>query len=989
MSPERRSLADLAARIGVRVACAGNLPAALDDPDCFWFIDEGAVDLFVVETRDGVQHSAPQHLLRAGAGRLLPGVPPQDGETILALIAKGLPGTMMRRLPVAHLGEIHPIELAAQVDAWLSDLSATLVRGVVNRPRPDALVEPEQVLPAQPQTLAARRGVVWISELRAGAGLYLDLIDPADRGPDHDPDPDLGHGPGVGPEHRHGDAVAVPLTPASWLTFLDAAPFDVRSSEALAGEGFLLDALASFHTAAFALMRLDRSLAVADRANLEIERARSRRTDEESARRRLFNLYDRLPGDGAAGDSALFEALRIIGRQDGIDFRFPDRADASGAPVGLDDVIDASEVRARRVRLDHALRWWRGDSHAMLAFRKEDGRPVALLPGLPGRYREIDPAGGSRRVTSERAAALSEEAWLFHRALPSRGVGLADLFRIAGSGSKLDLTRLVLAGLPGGLILLAPALVLGLVAGQAIPDRDTALLHVVCVALAVLALVGALLHILRDMALLRLEARVVSQAEAAFWDRLLRLPPGVLRRYRVGDLAMRGMTFQHLRDATQGVVADGVLSVVFLLPVFIVIFLHDAMLGGVALVFGLLSLMVTAGLGLRRIAPCARAVAAVRRVTGHLFQMVGGMSKLRTDSAEGSAFAVWARDYRAQKKAEMEAGAAESHLRAFGAALPLFAGAVLLFAAALSDRPAIPVADFLVVFTVFMVFQTAVSRLGESFVAVAEFAPAFEQIRPLLAEPPEVVARGREPVEHLGGDILFDQVSFRYDPDGPLILDDVTIHARPGEFIAIAGESGAGKSTLLRLALGLDQPCGGAVYYDRRDLRRLDAKQLRRRIGVVPQAVQLHPQDLWDNIVAHHEGASTEEIWQSVEAAGIAPEIRAMLMGMLTPVGTSASVMSGGESQRIMIARALLGSPRILLLDEATNWLDNESQAKVMKNLAALTATRIVIAHRLSTLRRADHVYVMRAGRVVQSGTFEELAETDGEFRELIRRQMA
>lgn len=992
-SPERRSLADLAdlaARAGTRVACAGNLPAELDDPDCFWFIDEGAVDLFLVETRDGVQHSAPQHLLRAGAGRLLPGVPPQDGDTTLALIAKGLPGTTMRRLPVAHLGEIQPVELAAQVDAWLSDLSETLVRGVVNRPRPDALVEPEQVLPAQPQTLAARRGVVWISELRAGAGLYLDLIDPAEHGPDHDPGPGPGPDPEDGPDHDHDHAVAVPLTPVSWLTLLDAAPFDVRSSEALAGEGLLLGALASFHAAAFALMRLDRSLAVVDQANLERARARSRRTDEESARRRLFNLYDRRPDDGAAGDSALFEALRIIGRQEGIDFRFPDRAGASDAPVGLDDVIDASGVRTRRVRLDHAHRWWRGDSHAMLAFRKEDGRPVALLPGRLGRYREIDPVERRRRrVTSERAAALSEEAWLFYPPLPSRGVGLADLFRIAGSGSKLDLTRLVLAGLPGGLILLAPALGLGLVAGQAIPDRDPGLLHAVCMALAALASAGALLHILRNMALLRLEARVVSRAEAAFWDRLLRLPPGVLRRYPVGDLAMRGTTFQHLRDATQGVVADGVLSVVFLLPVFVVIFFHDAGLGGVALVFGLLSLMVTAALGLRRIAPCARAVAAVRRVTGHLFQMVGGMSKLRTDSAEGSAFAVWAREYRAQKKAEMEAGAAESHLQAFGAALPFLAGAVLLLATALPDRPAIPVADFLVVFTVFMAFQTAVSRLGESFAAVAEVAPTFEQIRPLLAEPPEVVTRGREPVEHLGGDILFDQVSFRYDPDGPLILDDVTIHARPGEFIAIAGESGAGKSTLLRLALGLDQPCGGAVYYDRRDLRRLDAKQLRRRIGVVPQAVQLHPQDLWDNIVAHHEGASTEEVWQAVEAAGIAPEIRAMLMGMLTPVGTSASVTSGGESQRIMIARALLRSPRILLLDEATNWLDNESQAKVMENLAALTATRIVIAHRLSTLRRADHVYVMRAGRVVQSGTFGELTEADGEFRELIRRQMA
>ena len=287
-----------------------------------------------------------------------------------------------------------------------------------------------------------------------------------------------------------------------------------------------------------------------------------------------------------------------------------------------------------------------------------------------------------------------------------------------------------------------------------------------------------------------------------------------------------------------------------------------------------------------------------------------------------------------------------------------------------------------------MVFQTAVARLGESIGAVAAALPAFEQFRPFLSELPEASAEG-EPVEHLGGDVLFDHVSFRYDPDGPLILDDVSIHARPGEFVAIAGESGAGKSTLFRLALGLDQPSGGAVYYDGRDLRHLNMKQVRRKIGAVPQAVQLHPQDLWDNIVAHHEGITTEEAWQAARTAGVEDEIKAMPMGMLTPVGASAAVLSGGESQRITIARALLCSPRILLLDEATNWLDNENQSKVMDNLAALTSTRIVIAHRLSTLQQADRIYVLRAGKVVQCGPFEELVEAEGAFRNLIRRQIA
>ena len=333
-------------------------------------------------------------------------------------------------------------------------------------------------------------------------------------------------------------------------------------------------------------------------------------------------------------------------------------------------------------------------------------------------------------------------------------------------------------------------------------------------------------------------------------------------------------------------------------------------------------------------------------------------------------------------------GTLEGHSRAFGAALPFLAGGVLLLAVATSGDRNLPVGDFLVVYIVFIAFQSTIARLGESFGTIAATLPAFDQMRPLLAAPPETDIEG-EPVERLGGEVLFDRVSFRYDPDGPLILDDVTIRARPGEFVAIAGESGAGKSTLFRLALGIDRPTAGAVYYDGRDLRHLNLKQVRRKVGAVPQSVRLHPQDLWDNIVAHHENTTTDEVWQTARAAGIESEIKAMPMGMMTMVGASGAVLSGGESQRVTIARSLMGSPRIMLLDEATNWLDNESQAEVMQNLALLTSTRIVIAHRLSTLEQADRIYVMQAGKVVQSGSFNELMEVGGVFRELVRRQVA
>ena len=974
MSPaEYASIAGLAARSGDSVPCAGNLPIQLDDPDSVWFIDEGAVDLFLVEFKDGVEQTAPQHLLRAESGRILPGIAPDEDDTTLSLIAKGLPGTLLKRLPAAVLSEVNPAELAAQADTWLTGVADTLSRYATYRPRPNALAEPGRTRTLGPGTLSVRRGVVWVSQPPGGVSLFMDLIDSAEL-------------TGAGGPRK----AMMPLTHTCWLTLSGEASVSANSSETLASEGVLLPALASFHAVAFALERLNRRLAVVDSANLERARTSSRRAAEEAARRRLFNIYD-LPDEQAAAeeDAALAEAVRIIGRHEGIGFRIPARAAPFDSPVGLVDILDASGVRARRVQLPADEKWWRGDSNAMLAFRAEDGRPVVLLPGMFGRYREVDPVSKrSARVTPDRAGGLREDAWMFYRPLPAGSAEPADLLRIALKGSGVDLLRLVVSGLPGGLIKLAPAFALGFVANHIAGAGNSGALYTVALALAGLGLVGALLHLFQGKAMMRLEGRSSSRVEAAFWDRLLRLPRNTLHRYPAGDLAMSGMTFQNLRDGLQGGLADSVLSFIFLLPVFGVIFFYDATLGIIALAFSLVSLLVTMALGWGQVSTYGRMIRAVRRATGNLFQIIKGISKLRVENAEGSAFAISAEDYREQKRAEFELGTLEGQLQAFGAALPFLAGAVLLLAVAAGGGRGFPVGDFLVVYTVFIVFQGAIARLGESIGVIAATRPAFDQMRPMLAAEPETAVEG-EPVEHLGGEILFDHISFRYDPEGPLILDDVTIRARPGEFIAIAGESGAGKSTLFRLALGVDQPAVGAVYYDGRDLRHLNLKQVRRKIGVVPQSVQLHPQDLWDNIVAHHEDASTDEAWQAAQTAEIEREIKSMPMGMMTMVGTSGAVLSGGESQRITIARSLMRNPRIMLLDEATNWLDNQSQAQVMQNLAILTSTRIVIAHRLSTLEQADRIYVLQAGKVVQTGSFRELMEEDGVFKELVKRQIA
>lgn len=969
-NPERRSLADCAVESGVPVPCASNLPLAMDDPQFVWFIEKGTVDLFLVEYRDGEEQSAPRHLMRADSGRLLLGVAPPAGGMNLRLIAKGLPDTLLRRLSITSLAAVRSAELVEHVDTWILDVSAMLSRDVVPRPRPDVVARPAQKPETRSGTLSAKRGVVWVSDFPPETGLFMGLIDPAES-------------------KDEAATAAIPLTPFSWLTLMEPVPLFARSSETLAKESLLLPALAHFNSVAFSLEQLNRRLAIVDQANLDRARATNRRASEEDARRRLFNLYGSLKPEAAGeSDSALLDVLRIIGRHEEIDFKEPAKTDTAGAAAALSDVLEASAVRGRQVRLAQADRWWIGDSGAMLAFRKDDGRPVALLPGLLGHYREVDSSGCKTRVTPERAQSLHPEAWLFYQPLPSGVVGPHDLFRLARKRLTVDFVRFGLTGLIGGLIMLLPAVVAGFIINEVIPTGEANLLYTATAALAALALIRALLHVLQGTALMRLEGRATSRVEAAFWDRLLRLPLRCLHRYSAGDIAMRGMTFQNLRDTVQGVIANTVLSIVFLSPAFVLICLYDAMLGAVTAVFGLLSIIVTITLGLGQISPQGRAIRTIHRLAGQLFQLINGISKLRIASAEGSAFAVWARNYREQKLAELQRGTFDTHLQAFGTALPLLAGAVLILAVTLPGQVTITVGDFFVVYLLFTLFLTGVARLGASFSAIATIMPALEQVRQFLTETPEISVEG-EPVETLGGEIVFDHVSFQYDPDGPLILDDVSIHARPGEFVAIAGESGAGKSTLFRLALGLNQPSGGAVYYDRRDLKYLNVKQVRRQVGTVPQAVQLQPQDLWDNIIGDYEEATAKDAWHAAKLAAVDREIAAMPMGMFTNVGDSASVTSGGESQRITIAHALLRNPRILLLDEATNWVDNDNQSKIMANLAALTSTRIIIAHRLSTLRQADRIYVMRSGKVVQEGSYTKLVATEGAFQDLVRRQMA
>lgn len=956
------------------VPCSGHLPLDMSDSQFMWLVEEGTVDLFLEEHANGIVQAAPQHILRAAAGRLLPGVELNTEATTLRLFAKGFPGTKLRRISLDSLTGIDSTQFTEQISRWVIDVSSMLSRYDLGETRADLLLDSSSEQLIATGVVSVRRDdVLWLSGLTPRAGLYMGLIDLHEFGLDGSSESSL-----------------VPLTRDSWIKLRESEQISVHSTEALLHNGLLIPALAKFNNLALSLERLNRRLDVADQVNLAHQRAINQQTDEDVARHRLFDLYDETKVSGSETEgTVLRQALASIAEYEGIEFKFSAKQDFSDVSASLMHILDASNVRARRVKLDPNERWWLNSCGALLAFRKSDGEPVALVPGKFGRYWEADTDGNRKtRVNAGRAKALSSEAWIFYQPLPSTPANLWDLFSFACRRLAADFTRFFVTGILGSLILLLPAIFLGFIVDDVIPNSRVESLYTLGLVLVAVALLGALLHLLQAMAQIRIEARAILRAEAAFWNRLIRLPVHFLNGYSAGNTTMRGMTFQTLRDTMQDLVVNGVLSFIFLLPTFIVAYLYEPVLGSVALAICLISLFVTVLLGVRQIAPQARILRATQNIANRLFQMINGISVLRLEGAEGSAFAVWANGYRDQKRAEQQFARIEEHVQALSAAIPLLGVALFLASTTFLGMETITTGKFLVVFSIFLTFQSAVARLGASFSAVASIKPTLDQISPFLQQTPERGTDGAA-VDVLTGDIRFDQISFRYDADSPLVIDNVSLQVRAGEFIAITGESGAGKSTLLKLMLGVELPTSGAVYFDGRDLKHLNIDQVRRRIGVIPQTVNLHPEDIWDNIAGAHHQPTEQAVWRATRLATVDREILKMPMKLLTSVGAGEKATSGGESQRIIIARALFSNPRILLLDEATNWLDNESQAEVMENLATLSATKIVIAHRLSTLRQADRIYVLQDGKLVEEGNFTELMEQHGVFHGLAKRQMA
>ena len=691
---------------------------------------------------------------------------------------------------------------------------------------------------------------------------------------------------------------------------------------------------------------------------------------------------------GGAHHSPLAAACLAVGKAADIELRIPPSVIEGKSKDALRAIARFSAVRMRRLVLQGD--WWKQDSGPMVAFLNEGNRAVALLPRRRSGYDLFDPAEDTRvRVHRGIAGKLSGFAYVFYRPFPHRAVTGWEVLRAGLRGCGRDLWGIAIAGFLASLLALVTPIATGIVFDSIIPGSDRRQLLQAVIFIVASAIALTFISLTRSYALLRVEGKLDFATQAAVWDRLLNLPTTFFRNYSAGDLTDRSLAISQIRGMLTESVLTAIVAGLFSVTTIFLLFYYSPALSLVAVALAGTVLAVTAVAGLLQLKLLRQVAEANGKLTGMVFEFVDGIAKFKVSGTEGRAFARWATAFGAQKRMSASIRRIGNFLATFNASFPVIA--LLIIFSGVAGRigrqgAALSTGEFIAFNVAFGQLLGSVLALGGGFLAILRVVPLYTRVKPIFETLPEIDAGKAEPGELTGG-IEVNHLAFRYSNDTPLILRDVSFSIQPGEFIALVGASGAGKSTLLRLLLGFEKPLSGAIYYDGQDLAGLDVQEVRLQMGIVLQSGKLLPGDILTNIIGAAP-LTVDDAWEAARMAGLEDDIKALPMGMYTMVSEGGKGLSGGQRQRLMIARAIVRKPRILIFDEATSALDNRTQEIVSRATEGMRATRIVIAHRLSTIMKADRILVLDGGGVAQSGTYNELIGQEGPFAELTRRQL-
>lgn len=655
--------------------------------------------------------------------------------------------------------------------------------------------------------------------------------------------------------------------------------------------------------------------------------------------------------------------------------------------TGLRDIVDyqlrPTGIRYRTVRLPKG--WYKDAIGALLA-TTTDGVPVALVPQRGG-YCFVDPATGSKvRVNERSAARLSDEAYCFYRPLPLKELAVRDIlvymFRCLDAADYVLVALATLAATLLGMLLPAVNQVLF---GPVVESGRAGLLLPIVALLLGATVSQALVGGAKSLVLSRIDTKLSVAVEAAAMMRVLSLPAPFFKQYASGDLASRLTSIRAIAAMIENIVLNTALTSVFSLAYIGQVFAIAPSLALPALLVILVNVAVGVATTLLQIRVSRKELEYSAELSGWQYSLIGGIQKIKLAGAERRAFATWAAIYQKLVRITYNGPLAVRLAATMQTAVSLV-GTALIYLVAVDAG--VTVSQYMAFSAAFGMVSGSFSALTGAAGSIAMIKPHLDMAAPILRTLPEVSGR-RQALPRITGAFELDNVTFSYGGGQAPIIDGLSLKVRPGQYVAVVGRTGCGKSTLMRLLLGFEAPQKGAVYYDGHDLASLDAASLRRNIGVVLQNGKLFQGDIFSNIVVSSPWLTLDDAWEAAEMAGIADDIRAMPMGMHTMISEGSGGVSGGQRQRLMIARAIAPKPKILMFDEATSALDNVTQRIVSDSLDRLKCTRVVIAHRLSTIRTCNRILVLDGGRIAEDGTYEELMERGGIFRELVERQRA
>ena len=649
----------------------------------------------------------------------------------------------------------------------------------------------------------------------------------------------------------------------------------------------------------------------------------------------------------------------------------------------VDEAARAVRLRNRQITLRGN---WRGeDLGPLIGFVDEERRPVALIPAVTG-WQMIEGEGTKPiAIDSKVAARIAPNAHMLYPPFADKPLNFHDFLGFGWRRIREDVYTAAVMSLAGALLGLATPFAMQLAFDRFIPGHQTLSLIELAIGLILAAAIAAGFRVVYDFAFLRVEGRTAGAMQAAIMDRVLRIPDHTLRM-SPGDLASRIGSGEQLRRSVYAVALGSLSAFFFLITNIGMMFYYSPMAAGAAVGLFLLLSLIAAFCAHHQLDAVRRGEQLMADIYSIVFQLVQGITALRAAGAEDRAFARWGMDFAELRTRSFRARSFSTLFETSLAAFELAALAVILLLLSYMPREELSTGAFIAFITAYGAYMGASLQIVRGVVGVWNAKPSWERTAPLLRAVPEGVGTKRDPGQ-LSGAIDITGAYFRYGPEAPFALQGVSVSVAPGEFVALVGPSGSGKSTLMRLLLGFEQPLSGAIQYDQQDLRFLDLELVRRQIGVVLQNSALFPGTLYENIMGVIDG-TMDDAWAAARQAGIEADIKAMPMGMHTVVTEATAAFSGGQIQRFAIARALVGKPRILLLDEATSALDNLTQMIVTESLDRLAVTRLVIAHRLTTVKKANRIIVLDRGKVAQTGKFEELAAAPGPFAELARRQL-